>query len=1104
MKILYVEDNPLDIEIARHALKPSASEFILETVSSLEEAYARLDLIQGLGIVLCDLILPDGSGLELLSHIRSRNLPLAVLIVTGGGDEEAAVAALKAGADAYLIKQVHFNDFLPQTLAAALARHRAASARRVNSLRVLYAERDTTAADRARQHLAQHAPHIRLDIVHDVHDVLSRLPRDASERSDYDAVLLDYRQPGLDALEVVGRVRDERGLDVPLVLITARGSEAVVASALQLGIDGYLTKHPGYLHELAATLESACRKVELLRERASLRESESRMRLLLESTAEAIYGVDMEGRCTFVNPACLQMLGYERPEDLVGQPIHDLIHHSHADGTPYPNQECRIYQAYRRGENIHRDDEVFWHRDGHAIPVEYWSYPMLRDGQVVGAVATFFDISERKRAEAALHQAAMVFESTRDGVVITQLDGRILAVNRAFTEITGYSEGEVLGRQPNLLHSGRQDAAFYQAMWSSIRAAGYWQGELWNRRKNGEIYPEWLTISTVRDDEGRPTHYVGVFTNLSQLKHHEAQLDHLAHHDPLTGLPNRLLLQSRLEHALDRARRHEQRIGILHIDLDHFKIVNDSLGHRTGDDLLLTVAERLRARTRQEDTFGRLGGDEFLLLLEPIETPQAPAEVAHDLLALLASPFACPGLDEVFLGASIGISIFPDDGDNVAVLLRNAETAMYQAKEQGRGRFCYYSGEMNLDARARLELEAALRRAIQRDEFELHFQPKVDMQSGSITGAEALLRWRREPSELVSPTRFIPLAEKTGLVVPIGAWVIDAACKQIRAWLDDGLREIDVAVNVSARQFHEGNLERIVADALARHRIPPQHLELELTESVLMHDPESSTALLNRLKATGIKLSLDDFGTGYSSLTYLSRFPIDAVKIDQSFVRDIVTDPSSACIVSSIIDLARRMRLKVVAEGIETEAQLGYLRRQHCDLMQGFYFSRPVQADDFAEMLRTGKSLPGTAVESHGQRTLLLVDDEANILASLRRMLRGEGYRILTADSAANGLELLASNTVQVILSDQRMPGMSGTEFFERVKALHPDTVRIVLSGYAELETIIQAVNQGAIYKFLIKPWDDDLLRGHLRDAFRYHEAIIAPRAAGSVAEPAN
>jgi diguanylate cyclase (GGDEF)-like protein/PAS domain S-box-containing protein len=1103
LKILYVEDNPIDAALALQVLARVSPEYSVEVVTSLMEARTRLIDASDLDAVICDLALADGSGLALLGDIRARGLPLAVVILTGTGDQDTVSAALRAGADAYLIKHKQPLDMLPRILAHALANLRTGGAYRIRPLKVLYAEDNLADIELTRRHLAQHAPHIQLDAVHDIAGVLALLPQQAGVACGYDAVLLDYLLPDGNALEVVEVLRRQRGLDLPLLLVTGEGSEEVAARALTLGIDDYLVKHSGYLHKLPAAIESVCHRSELLHERASLQESEQRVRLLLDSTAEAIYGVDLDGCCTFVNAACLKLLGYQHADELVGRNIHELIHHSHADGTHYPGKDCRIYQAYLHDEEIHLDDEVFWHKDGHPVPVECWSYPMHRDGKVVGSVATFFDISARKHAEERLHLAALVFENTRDSLMITDSAGTILSVNRAFSEITGYSETEARGQRANLLHSGRHDAAFYQAMWTAINSAGFWQGEIWNRRKNGETYPEWLSINSVHDSWGAISHYVGVSTDLSQIKRSEAQLEHLAHHDPLTDLPNRAMLHIRLAHALERAKRHGQRIGVLHIDLDHFKNVNDSLGPAIGDVLLLDVVRRLGDRVRKEDILGRLGGDDFLLVLETIGESGEAAEIARDLLDLLATPFACGDAmnlaHEVFLGASIGISVFPDDSASFTELLRDAEIAMYRAKERGRNQFCFFTADMNADALVLLELEADLRRALERNELELHYQPKVDLRSGQIVGAEALLRWRRNhhsdgQARMTAPGQFIPMAEKTGLIVPIGAWVIDTACHQLRAWLDQGLSDVRLAVNVSACQLRVADFDRDLAETLQRHGVPAKHLELELTESMLMQDPDAATDLLKRLKVIGVKLSLDDFGTGYSSLAYLSRFPIDILKIDQSFVRDIVTDPDAAGIVSAVIGLAQRMNLRTIAEGVETEAQLGYLSKLGCEVMQGYYFSRPVPEAEFTTMLRDGKCLPVQEVAAQQERTLLLVDDETSILSALRRMLRSDGYRVLTAASAREGLEILARNDVQVILSDQRMPEMTGTEFLGRVKHLHPDTVRIVLSGYAELESIIEAVNQGAIYKFLIKPWDDDLLRGHIRDAFRYHDAVMKPR----------
>jgi len=695
--------------------------------------------------------------------------------------------------------------------------------------------------------------------------------------------------------------------------------------------------------------------------------------------------------------------------------------------------------------------------------------------------------------EEALRIDAAILATTRDAVIITDLVPKILAVNPAFTEITGYAEAEVIGKSPSILSSGRHDRAFYQAMWLSLRETGYWQGEIWNRRKDGEMYPELLTLSAVCNEQGDPVHYVGVVTDLSQLRLHEERSPRLAHYDPLTALPNRLLLEARLQHTLERASREENRAAVLVIDLDQFKTINDSHGHAAGDALLVAVTRRLRTRLREEDTLSRLAGDQFVLVLEALHDYQEAEIMARSIQALLESPFVLPGGCKAFVRASVGISVYPQDGNTAQALLVGADAAVHRAKELGGRQFCYYTSELNVQARATLVMEEALRRALDQEEFVLYYQPKIDLRSGRIVGAEALLRWQRPGCGLVSPLEFIPAAEKNGLIEGIGAWVIRDACRQMRAWRDTGLTEIKVAVNVSARQFRYGGLEEEIIQALTQYGVKPSHLMLELTESILMDAPEKAVARMTALKRLGLRLSLDDFGTGYSSLAYLGRFPIDQMKIDRSFVKDIVTDPGAATIATSVISLAHRMRVGVVAEGVETEAQAGYLRQNGCDEIQGYLFSKPLPAEEFAELVRQGETLPMPEAPLQS-RTLLIVDDEPHILAALQRMLADEGYGIFTATSAHEGLELLAKNPVQVILSDQRMPAMSGAEFLGCVKALYPDTVRMVLSGYAELETVVQAVNEGAIYKFFVKPWDEEQLRAQIRDAFLYYEGVIQPR----------
>ncbi|MGP1680040.1 MAG: EAL domain-containing protein, partial [Burkholderiales bacterium] len=568
----------------------------------------------------------------------------------------------------------------------------------------------------------------------------------------------------------------------------------------------------------------------------------------------------------------------------------------------------------------------------------------------------------------------------------------------------------------------------------------------------------------------------------------EERLNYLAYYDVLTGLPNRALLYDRLEQGTRVARRNDWLLAVLFVDLDNFKTVNDTLGHSIGDTLLQEVARRLASCLRDTDTVGRLGGDEFGIILPEIGSSENAAMVARKVIESCARPHLIEG-HELFVSASVGITLFPDDAVDSETLIRNADTAMYRAKDLGRNTYQFFTAEMNQSTQDKMRLETDLRHALAKGEFLLHYQPKVSCVSGKITGFEALLRWQHPLRGLVGPDEFIPALENTGLIVPVGEWVLATACAQAKNWHDAGLGTPSIAVNISGRQTHVADLCETVRQALEVSGLAPTYLELELTESYVMKDAEGVIGILKRLKAMGVNITVDDFGTGYSSLAYLKRFPIDTLKVDRAFVRDIVADPNDVSITRAIITLAHSLKFKVVAEGVETEGQLGLLIANHCDEIQGYYFSRPMPAEEATALLREGRSL-GSKMLAGGARTrtLLLVDDEENILSALKRLLRRDGYSLLTANSAAQGLELLASHPVDVIVSDQRMPGMSGVEFLRRVKTLHPQTVRLVLSGYTDLQAVTDAINEGAIYKFLTKPWDDGILRANIEEAFRNKE----------------
>ena len=557
--------------------------------------------------------------------------------------------------------------------------------------------------------------------------------------------------------------------------------------------------------------------------------------------------------------------------------------------------------------------------------------------------ATARDISQRHHAARQQRLAARVFESSNEAILITSADNRILAVNHAFTQITGYSEQDVLGHAPSMLASGQHHADFYQQMWDSLRAGGQWSGEIWNRRKNGEIYPEWLNISVLTDELGNITHHVALFSDISERKAHEARIQHLAEFDALTDLPNRILIHDRLQQAIRQAERQAGQLAVLFVDLDHFKNINDTLGHNKGDELLKQVASRLCGAVRELDTVGRTGGDEFVLILPAINQPDEAAQVAERILRAMQTPFDVAGASLV-VGCSIGISLLPDDGQDIQTLLMNADLAMYHAKAQGRNTFRFYTREMNSQVAERLQLETRLRHALDQDELFLLFQPQYDINSHALIGCEALLRWQDPTDGLIMPSRFIPIAEDSGLIVPLGRWVLQQACQQMATWRELGLYLPKMAVNVSARQLARSDFIDDVRAALLDSGLPGQYLEIEVTESTLMEDADLAARQLSLLKAMGVRLSVDDFGTGYSSLAYLKRFAPDTIKIDRSFVSELPGDSEDAAIVSAIIHLARALGMSTLAEGVETDAQHQYLRELGCGGVQGFLLGRPQTA----------------------------------------------------------------------------------------------------------------------------------------------------------------
>ncbi|MDB5963452.1 MAG: sensor diguanylate cyclase [Massilia sp.] len=645
-------------------------------------------------------------------------------------------------------------------------------------------------------------------------------------------------------------------------------------------------------------------------------------------------------RVVSVNRRCEELFGYSN-DNMTGGSTALIFPSDDGFATAGPDQ----YAVLAEGKYVteerqyrHRDGTVFW------CLVSGFAVDPLRPHE--GSIWVFADITERKLAEEKLRLSATVLEHIADGVMVTDTAGAIVAVNPGFTQITGYGEAEVVGMPSSLSRQGRYDTPFYHKLWNELAATGFGRGDIWNERKDGATYLESLTVSAVRDTAGAVTHFVAVFSDITKVRQSQDKLDHMAHHDPLTSLPNRLLFNDRLAHALQRGARDGQQLAILFIDLDRFKNVNDTLGHQVGDELLKQVALALAAQLREGDTLARLGGDEFIVLLENVDGFGA-GHVAEKLVAMFEQPFIVADY-ELFVTGSVGISVYPNDAADPNLLIRNADVAMYQAKARGRNGYQFYAPSMSGEGVERLRLEAMLRRSIEKNEIFLNYQPQVDMETGRLIGVEALVRWRNPELGLVSPARFIPVAEDTGFINQLGKWVLQEACRQMVRWEAAGLAVPKMAVNLSVKQFERGSIVKMVADILRETGLPAQRLQLEVTESVIMNTGDA-LAFVNDLHGIGVGLAIDDFGTGYSSLAYLKQLPVQTLKIDRSFIKDISADSNDEAITIAIIQLGKSLKLSVIAEGVETEEQAIFLQRHGCRHAQGFYFARPSLAEKVLE-----------------------------------------------------------------------------------------------------------------------------------------------------------
>ncbi len=834
-----------------------------------------------------------------------------------------------------------------------------------------------------------------------------------------------------------------------------------------------------------------------------IRENEAKFRAIFNNARDGIFLIDADSTFIDCNNAACNLYGCDKDELLTVNPT-SMSPPVQPDGRNSKVKAEEILAAALRNE-----PQLFeWRQkkfDGTQFDVEIQLNRFELTGEPM-LLAVVRDITWRKHSEHALQlerQKLLSMLENIPGFVCVQAPDHIISfANRYFREHIGEVEGrycyQVFHGRDELCEECPPRRVFEEGkplVWevTCIDGRTYQVNDYPFADIDGN--PQILQLGIDITERKRLEEALRKSQDELLAQHRELtnlflQVEHQAHHDVLTSLPNRSLLADRIQQAILIARRNKNQVAVIFVDLDNLKFINDSMGHDFGDELLRTTAERLKGCVRASDTVARQGGDEFVIIISGTAAEDFVVEVAGKIREAISRPVTLKG-HEMTVTCSIGISIFPKDGDDVQTLIKNADVAMYRAKEMGRDNFQFYSEELNARSMTRMTMERHLRRALENNEFTLHYQPKVSLRSGLITGLEALLRWQSPELGMVSPLSFIPLAEDTGLIGPIGEWVLRTACAQNRTWQESGLSPLRVAVNVSARQFKQANLVEVISRVLRETGLDPHYLELEISERAVVHTLDKMITDLNGLKAMGIHLAMDNFGSGYASLHYLKKFSFDKLKIDCSFIRDITSNPDSYAITRAVIAMAHSLHLKVIAEGVETEGQMCCLRDHGCDEMQGYYFSRPGPVAELTDLLRSGGCLKFEADgASSPEKSILVVDDEKNAVSAIERNLTLDGYRVLTAGSAMEGFELLATNRVAVVVSDQWMPDMNGNEFLSRVREMHPETVRILITGRGDLESVTDAINNGAIFKFLVKPWNDDFLRDTVGEALRHYGSL--------------
>lgn len=1041
LSVLMIDDDEDDVLIVRELLSDLPDQrYQIVWAATIAEGLEQLSA-RNFDATLVDYRLGNVLGIDYLDAISDHAPSMPIIVLTGQGDVNADQYALDSGAADYLVKQDLTGDSLHRSIRYAIERHSAYDilSRREHYYRHLFDSHPSACL--VYDHVDK-----RILAANNAAAVLYKQDRQSLIGQPLSQL---FARPTTDYEVFLGMqntVSDIRRATV-WTHRSFNGDELEV-ELLQTALD--------YQGQAAHLLVVSDRTPQIRADRDA-RESERALLQLLSDSRDAIVVLDKGRSIQYANRAAERLLGLESSQ--WGQLSIPL------DG----------------------DDHFDWHYSENGCDREF---EILRSNTRWAGrrmtMLTMRDITERKLTDERLRLLERSLESSSNGVVITDArrdDNPIIYVNPAFTRITGYTCDEALGKNCRFLQLGDHDQASLEVLRDAISKHRECNVVVRNYRKDETPFWNDLFIAPVTDEEGEVTHFIGVQNDISAQRQIEHTLAFNASHDVLTNLPNRSLLIDRIGQAASVARRFQRAMAILYIDLDDFKPINDALGHYLGDRILIETGKRLKNLIRPGDTLARISADEFVILLPDLAQADDVVTIVESLLAAVSEPFDVGASERIHLTASIGIALSDGTLDDSLGLIRRADMAMYQAKKAGRNLFRWYEDRMSEDVGKSVRLRSEIQTALEHQQFSLAYQPQFNLLSGQVVGFEALIRWQHPTMGNVSPARFIPVAEQSGQIRAITEWVVEQACRDRKVLSNNGFYQ-PIALNMSPILFKDTNLNKWLEQKICNAGLSCGDFELEIVESVLMGTSLESLDTLNELRKAGFRLSIDDFGTGFSSLSYLKHLPIQKLKIDQSFIRDIIQNQNDAAIVRAIISIARNLGIKVIAEGVETDEQAMFLRRENCDDFQGYLRSPAIPLEALLYYLRQPEHAINYQEAGQEEPTLLIVDDEPYLLKSLNRCLRNQGYRILTANSAEEAFKLLAVTRVHVILSDQRMPVMSGTEFLKQVRKLYPRTIRMILSGYTDLKTVTDAINEGAIYKFLTKPWDDEELKVLMASVF--------------------